>query len=273
MPSLCVHFIQNKHPDSGGKHTLLPQKAPSLPAPRTDASQHPDISSLPLWILLGSQAKNRNLPPQSQQTENNPDRKINTFSGTAAPLGPRCPRGPFGEGRSIGSASPPSPPAPHGERGPQGLEQMVSTLTGCKQLRRAARGIGYCLRASRFWKGRSLPANSSAAAPPRVSHPSSKHLHRAPTALRVPAHHFFHPAKGKANLFTCPPLTQLERGRSDTKTTPSLLFQHSPCTHFGGISSPFSPFFGANLPRSTSSLAEALRNIILAQRHGRNDHI
>lgn len=165
MPSLCMRFIQNKHPDSGGRHTLLPQKAPSQhPADCTNASQHPDISSLPIWILLGSQAKNRNLPPQGKQTKNNPDRKINTFSGTGPPLGPRCPGVPFG--RAGASVAPPSPPASHAERGPHGLEQVVSKLTGCKQLRRAAQGIGYCLRASRFWKGRSLPANNSAAARP-----------------------------------------------------------------------------------------------------------
>lgn len=163
---------------------------------------------------------------------------------------------------------PPSPPAPHGEWGPQGLEQMVSTLTGCKQLRRAARGIGYCLRASRFWKGRALPANSSAAAPPRVSHPSSKHLHRAPTTLRVPAHHFFHPAEGKVNLYTCPPLnaagTRPLGHKNNTKSAfPRIL---------GGFPA-LSPLFRACLPRSSSPLAEALRNIILAVRHGRNYHV
>lgn len=51
---------------------------------------------------------------------------------------------------------------------------------------------------------------------------------------------------------------------------PARSLPHASTGAFWGDFQPFLPFFGAGLPRSTSPLAEALRNTVLEARHGRN---
>lgn len=63
-----------------------------------------------------------------------------------------------GAGSHGGHSSASLPPCPTFSTVPTGWEQMVSKLTGCKQLRGARRGIRYCLHAFSLGNKRCLPA-------------------------------------------------------------------------------------------------------------------
>lgn len=86
---------------------------------------------------------------------------------------------------------------------PTGCEQMVSKLTGCKQLRGAGRGIRYCLHAFSFGNKRPLPAKNMCWESSallllsdfflKALSASSDHSDLMSVQLyKLPAHNFFH---------------------------------------------------------------------------------
>lgn len=133
--------------------------------------------------------------------------------GTGAPLGARRRSVPFrGEAGAF--------PEGHGNASlllhpiysavPAGCQQMVTKLTGCKQLRRARQGIRYCLRAFSFGNKRCLPAKKvycwTSTAPPlfRLPFKSSPTQLTSPSseASGLPPRNFFRSERGKW-IFSC----------------------------------------------------------------------
>lgn len=114
---------------------------------------------------------------------------------------------------------------------PMGCEQMVSKLTGCKQLRGASQGIRYCLHAFSFGNKRCLPAKkvcweSSALLLllgfflKAFSASSDRSGLMSVQLYKLPAHKFFHFSSG------FPLCSWKETTRTaPVQGTPPLLFQ------------------------------------------------
>lgn len=129
---------------------------------------------------------------------------------------------------------------------PAGRKQMVTKLTGCKQLHRAGPGIRYCLRAFSFGNKRCLPAKKVCCGTSPVplflgfflkAFQSSSHRLglKSIQVSGLPAHNFFHSEKGKWIFSSDSPLCSWkENARTAVAcgTTSTLLFQQAEGTPF-----------------------------------------
>lgn len=163
-------------------------------------------------------------------------------------------------------------PHPRYSAVPTGCEQMVTKLTGCKQLRRGTR---YCLHAFSFGNKRCLPAQKVCCGTLplplfldfflKALRSSSHRLGLKSIQLSgLPAHNFFHSEKGKMDFFffsaDSPLCSWNEKVRTAVVrgTTSTQLFQRPAGTPFPAKS--FLPgFLPSNLqtPRTQGQPREA----------------